>query len=186
METPRTSESILLRNAQLVAEKCLSRQVSPYCSSPGLQRTGEVVAAIHQLAKPVGLSEPEIETVLLVAWLHNTGDGQPDSTGESIRIATRFLHEQEMDELQVSQVLRGIRVLQSSQPPQNLSEQVLSDASQLFLSDRYYLEKAVLENRHVSEAQWLAACIQQFREHHYVRPTPTRFFWRRKKKIWRN
>src|SRR4051812_21692350 len=122
METLRTSESVLLHNAQLVAEKWLSRQVPPYYSSPGLQRTSEVIAAIHQLAKPVGLNEREIETALLVAWLHHIGADQPNSVEESIRIATEFLLEQELDEAQVRRVLEGIRVLNGLQPPQNLPE----------------------------------------------------------------
>lgn len=142
------------------------------------QHTRDVVSASYQIAKAVNLSEDQTETILLGAWLHDTGYFQGKSDNheeESIRIAKEFLIELGMTPARIEEVIGIIAATKMPQEPKNLLEEVICDADLYHLASAEYFEKSEQLKREMKvtkgidpdEVEWYEMNIDFFLAHKY-------------------
>lgn len=136
----------LLNKAQLFVEALFEKELPKSITFHTLKHTKEVVAAVQVIGNKCDLSEDELETVMLAAWLHDVGYCRTyeNHEEESIQIATGFLQEEGVTEEKIEQVAGCIAATRYPQQPQTLLEQVICDADLYHLSADTYFEKAEL------------------------------------------
>lgn len=143
----------VLDKTQQFVESLFAKQLPPHFIYHNLKHTKEVVAAVQVIGTGSHLSEPDLETVLLAGWLHDTGYcfRNEHHEDESIRVARQVLMEQEFPAARIAQVIGCIEATKSPQQPKNVLEEVLCDADMYHTTSEAYLEKAELLRQEVME-----------------------------------
>lgn len=118
-----------------------------------LHHTIGVVQGVLEIGRAEGLSEKELEIVLLAAWFHDTGHVKTYAghEAESCALAHEFLERKSYPAAQIEQVLNCIKATKMPQSPQNHLEEVLCDADMYHLSHPTYEQSQVL----LREEWWL-------------------------------
>jgi predicted metal-dependent HD superfamily phosphohydrolase len=143
--------------------------------------TEYVAGQAEKIGISSGLSEEELQIVIIAAWFHDSGfvsrsDGHEE---ESQNIARKFLSSQEMPEEFIKKVLSCIEATKMPQNPgDNLLAQVVCDADMAYLSEDFYMERTVLlrkEWNHESETKlskktYYQETVELFNNHSYYTP----------------
>lgn len=139
--------------------------------------TLEVVAAAEEIGRNSGLSESELNTVLIAAWFHDTGyiktaDGHEEL---SAKFAENFLQKEGVNKSTVNEIVNCILATKVPQNPKNLLEKVICDADLYHLGSeeffnrneflRIELEQGKGEN--FSETEWLENSIEFLSIHRF-------------------
>jgi len=118
-----------------------------------------VVNAAQYIGKNSGLTEEEINIVLVSAWFHDVGFiNDPENHEEkSAEIAAEFLVSKKVDEETINQVRRSIMATRIPQQPKDQISNVLCDADLLHLADDNYFER--IENM---RQEWINLSDEKF------------------------
>jgi HD superfamily phosphodiesterase len=94
------------------------------------EHTKEVVESAKEIGKHSGLSDSEIEILLIAAWFHDTGIIEKYNGHEenSIKIAREFLARNNYPSEKIDQISELILVTKMPQQPKNLLEEIICDA----------------------------------------------------------
>lgn len=108
--------------------------------------TLDVVRAAKEIGKKTGLSDDEMETVLLAAWFHDTGyvkayDGHEE---ESAEIAEQFLKRNNAADGKLEDVRNCILATKYPPSPKNRLEEVVCDADLEHIATDDYTDKSDL------------------------------------------
>ena len=171
-------ETTLIRNTRMHAETILEKKMPSHMCYHDAQHTKDVVWASYEIAKALNLSEEQIETILLGAWLHDTGyhNGKSDlHEDESINIARTFLAKENVDPERIEAVVGVIEATRIPQKPTNIMEEVICDADLYHLaSDKYFekseqLKKEIVKTKGLAldDAEWFAMNVAFFEQHDY-------------------
>lgn len=163
--THTTIEVSILEKTKAYASGLLVEKLPAAILFHTLEHTLDVVKAVEKIGLKSGLNENEMETILLAAWLHDTGYcyDAVHHEEESIKIANTFLSAQHYPPEQIGSIANCIAATKIPQNPQNLLEQVLCDADLAHLGKKGYSKKAellrketsLLENTTISQREWL-------------------------------
>jgi len=106
----------------------------------------EVVEAATEIGQNSGLTEKELELVLLAAWFHDTGlrKAYKEHEEASAEIAREFLLKHNYPEEDIKAVEANILATRMPHNPGNLMEKVLSDADLIHLGKKGYNAKCEL------------------------------------------
>jgi predicted metal-dependent HD superfamily phosphohydrolase len=139
--------------------------------------TVEVAAHTMEIAEGMKLSTPEMETVLLAAWFHDTGylQSPQDHERRSAEIAVTFLKNQHYPEEKIENVVGCILATKVPQQPKNLLEQIVCDADLLHLGKKECLRKGEMlrmeleafNGEQISQRDWLKRSIDFLKHHHF-------------------
>ena len=139
--------------------------------------TVQVVEASIEIGKGSKLNDSELEIVTLAAWFHDTGYIEKFKEHEkiSVQIATKYLNAQEYPKDKTKRVLSCIEATSLSQKPNNLLEEVISDADLINLGKTNYDEKSKLlktetelaTDKAYSEIDWLNVEIDFLTSHKF-------------------
>jgi predicted metal-dependent HD superfamily phosphohydrolase len=143
--------------------------------------TEYVAGQAEKIGISSGLSEEELQIVIIAAWFHDSGfvsrsDGHEE---ESQNIARKFLSSKEIPEEFIKKVLSCIEATKMPQNPgDNLLAQVVCDADMAYLSEDFYMERTVLlrkEWNHESETKlskktYYQETVELFNNHSYYTP----------------
>ncbi|QHT66486.1 HD domain-containing protein [Rhodocytophaga rosea] len=153
----------VLDRTQQFVESLLNRQLPAHFTYHNLKHTKEVVAAAQVIGTRSQLSEHDLETVLLAAWLHDTGYcfRIREHEEESIRLAKEILTEQQVEEVRLNQVVGCIAATRYPQQPQNILEEVLCDADMYHTASEEYMERAEQLRHEIME---ISKCVISRRE----------------------
>lgn len=171
-------ETTLIRNTRVHAETILEKKMPSHMCYHDAQHTKDVVWASYEIAKALNLSEEQIETILLGAWLHDTGyhNGKSDlHEDESINIARTFLAKENVDPERIEAVVGVIEATRIPQKPTNIMEEVICDADLYHLaSDKYFekseqLKKEIVKTKGLAldDVEWFAMNVAFFEQHDY-------------------
>jgi predicted metal-dependent HD superfamily phosphohydrolase len=146
-----------------------------YYHSPA--HTQEVAGNAIEIGKNSGLSDEEIEIVVLAAWFHDTGFtityyGHEEA---SISIAEEFLKENNYPEDKIKKVSDAISVTKITSVPNTLVEHVLRDSDLHYLGTKDFFNKYELLrkewgkvlNKVYTEIEWLELNIDFFFNHKF-------------------
>ncbi len=170
-----TLETDLLDRSKEYVESFLEQNLSDEIFYHDLEHTHEVVKAADEIGRASGLTDDQLETVLIAAWFHDTGyfKGKINHEKESKNIAEEFLRDQGINEKKVTEVGGCIIATKIPQRPTNLMEEVLCDADLYHLSTSEFFRKSELlrkefsltGNNEIKDKEWLKANIKFLKKH---------------------
>lgn len=170
--------SKLLEATETFVTHLLSEELDSRYLYHNLKHTQRVVQSTKELLEHYGLDEKERNTLLLAAWLHDTGytRGSADHEKESSRIADKFLSEQGVEAGTIEQVSGLIMATHRYHEPDNPLEEIIRDADAFHLGAKNFVEISELLREelsrmgiaHYTTGEWREANIEMFRtEHHF-------------------
>jgi HD superfamily phosphodiesterase len=145
-----------------------------------LTHTAEVVKIAKEIAEASGVSEEDLEIILIAAWFHDIGyidkcDGHED-IGKNY--AKEFLEEKNYPAEKIQTILSLIEATRLPRNPQNLLEEIICDADLYHLGTAEFenkgdLLKSEIEIKHgkeILDEEWLDKSIKFFDVHKFYTP----------------
>ncbi|RFM27347.1 HD domain-containing protein [Deminuibacter soli] len=166
-------KKLLNKEAKYVA-RCFKKKGKDKLCFHNFAHTRYVVKQVKRIIRGMKLPENDVFVLLSAAWFYDTGYLLTGDTGTmSAFSAQAFLEDQPEDKTIAPQVASLLTAVYSRQKPQNLPEEILSDAVQVYLAKRSFWKKnelcrketAWLQHRKISKAEWMQVTLD-FMEHH--------------------
>jgi predicted metal-dependent HD superfamily phosphohydrolase len=135
-----------LSDVELYVTDLLKNAESRGFAYHNLSHTKEVVDAVRLIGTNSGLSDDDLESVLLAAWFHDIGYlmNYSGHETESIRITREFLTLHGVDEKRLNTILACIEATRIPQSPKNKLEEVICDADMYHLSHDNHLGRSLM------------------------------------------
>lgn len=172
------AESDLLRRSKAFASDLLKKDLPDKYLFHNLKHTETVVRAAETIGRASHLSEDDLDTVLIAAWLHDVGycAGVHEHESRSADTASKLLKEWGASEKKIAEVQRTIMATKMPQNPTDILGQVLCDADLAHLSQddletcgsnlRKEFE-AIKDLRFENDAAWYQFNIDFLENHKY-------------------
>jgi len=142
-----------------------------------IDHTQSVVDAAVEIGQAEGLTDEELELVLIAAWFHDTGHCERSQGHEEVSqgIAADYLLSVDYPPEKVKMVQSAIAATKMPQSPQNKLEEVLCDADLAHLAKKGFFKKAdslrrernAVENQEYSDEEWINENIDFVQGHQY-------------------
>jgi len=138
-------DNIVTKASEYVTE-LLTKTLPSNCTYHNLVHTHQVVDAVTEIGKNSGLTEDQIEILILSAWFHDTGfvTGFEDHEGKSIQIAEEFLKENHYPSEKAALVLKTINATDIAIKPVVILEMIIRDADIVYIGMEKFYEKSFL------------------------------------------
>jgi hypothetical protein len=133
------------------------------------------IKAAEEIGRGVALSEKEMETVRLAAWLYDN-DSSSFDISQKASIIDDFLTSQHVSIQVIRQAYGCIQATRLPCKPTNLMEETLCDACSCYIADKAYFEQAKLfkkeikKEKQISKQEWLEDQINLFTNHRFFTP----------------
>jgi predicted metal-dependent HD superfamily phosphohydrolase len=136
----------ILKSASEFVNKIQTGEIPQGCVYHNITHIEEVVEAARDIGENSGLSEKELELVLLAAWFHDAGISKTYQRHEeaSAEIAASFLKKNNYSEEDINVVVKNILATRMPHNPGNTMEMVLSDADLIHIGKKGYNAKSEL------------------------------------------
>ncbi len=152
----------------------------------------DVVKAVQVLGRDAGVSEEEMELLILAAWFHDAGydKGSAGHEERSVEYATAFLTQQNYPAERIAQIKGCIMATKMPQSPRVLLESILCDADLSHLGDVNYWsqcghirqEIALTRDKIMSDEEWLEFELEFMQKHRYHTGYAEKNYGKRKKR----
>jgi len=111
-----------------------------------INHTTEVVEACEKIGKKSGLSDDDIEILLIAAWFHDVGylETSEQHEEQSAKAARKFLEENNYPEKKINRITSAIMSTKLPTSPKDLLEEVLCDADLLHVGKEEFFDKSDL------------------------------------------
>jgi predicted metal-dependent HD superfamily phosphohydrolase len=173
-------ETSLISQARQMAEKTFSGKAFEKRDFHNLDHTREVVRAAEEIARQSDLSDDEIESVVIAAWLHDIGYEQGSENHEDVAaaIASKVMTEWGATREKVIAVTEAIAATKMPQQPKSMVSKVLCDADLYHLSSRKCDESGSklreewrsLGFKEMKDDEWLTFNMEFMQSHRYHTP----------------
>jgi predicted metal-dependent HD superfamily phosphohydrolase len=184
-------ETMLVSKSKEFAEHLLSKLPKEYAYH-NLGHTKDVVKAAEEIGRNSNLSSDEMETLLVAAWLHDTGYkncciGHEKFSAEE---AVKQLKTWGAPDQKIDSVKRAIEATRMPQNPKTILEEVLCDADLYHLSEEHLVEDSeklrhewqVTLNKDFTDSEWVANNLEFLKSHQYFTPYAKSILEERKKR----
>jgi predicted metal-dependent HD superfamily phosphohydrolase len=172
-----TQEQILAAARHYVTE-FYNQNVNPEFVFHNLDHTEDVAEACSTMADHYQIKEDDRFVLILAAWFHDTGYSKGTAAGheeESVRIATEFLRQHNVDDEIIQRVGSCIRATKMPQSPVSQVEKILCDADLFHLATDDFKarnqllkqEQEILLGHKISKKDWKKNNIQFLGNHKY-------------------
>ena len=171
-----SANNIIEKTSEYVSKSIKEKMPKNYLFH-NLKHTKRVAKDSASIGLGSGLSEEEVEPLVLAAWFHDIGYaekyvGHEDSSKE---LARNFLKEQKYPEEKIDQVLACIEATRMPQQPKNMLERSLCDADLASLgkggygkrSEKIRIEWEIAKKEFFSEVDWVQSEIDFLEKHEY-------------------
>jgi len=176
----------ILKKVEDFIEDLFKKKLSPDLKYHDLSHTKNVVEAAKDIGKNSGLTEDELEMLLLAAWFHDSGFTEIYTGHEeiSIKICSNFLRLHNYPEEKIEKVNSIIKTTIVSSIPDNLIEMVIKDADISYMGKKIFFTKS-LGLRHewdkylgkqYSEDEWLQNNIDFLSANKFYTPYANKIF----------
>lgn len=180
------SSAILIKAASYLRH-WYQREVPNAFVFHNFHHTQDIVNAVQELADREKLPARQAGAISLAAWFQYAGLAidEEDFRTHSAQIADVFLREEAYDQDLREQVIALIR---NSAQPASLSEQILYDATHLYLAEKDFftrtkllrVEREELNGRPFTEKAWAEYLLDLLLHHNYYTPRVQKKYGRRK------
>ncbi len=129
-------ETKLIAKAKALAEKTFSGKAFEKHNFHNIHHTEDVVKAAEHIGLKSELTDDEMESVLIAAWLHDVGYEQGSSNHEAVAAekARKMLEGEGATEQKIRAVVEAIESTKMPQQPKSIVSKVLCDADLFHLS----------------------------------------------------
>lgn len=168
--------SEILEKTEHFVTDLLTNQLDSKYLYHNLRHTQRVVESTQELLNFYNLKDKENNTLVLAAWLHDTGytKGTENHEEASCSIAKEFLESQGFDNGLIQNVSALIMATKRFYQPKNLSEEIIRDADSSHLGQKSYLETSELLREELAKLgiaeysfkEWQEANVKMFRSEH--------------------
>ena len=168
-------ETLLLK-AEKYVFLLLTKELNTNFLYHNFSHTQRVVNAIKELIVGENISEVDANILVLAAWFHDVGyiKGCENHEESSVRIATNFLEEYNIDDSIINTVSRIIRVTKKGAEVDDILEKVMRDADCAHLgnkgfsdvSDLLKEEGNLVYDKDYSDSEWIQENIQFLANNH--------------------
>ncbi|MBL6449704.1 HD domain-containing protein [Fulvivirga sp. 29W222] len=136
-------ETELVKRSKQYAEEVLGSLPKEY-SYHSLIHTQEVAAAAEEIGNKIGLSQEQLEIVIVAAWFHDVGYkcGFKNHEEESARLMREKLAEFNVTPEKIDEVEKIIKSTQMPQSPEDELSKVMCDADLYHLSSDIYFVRS--------------------------------------------
>lgn len=181
----------LIEKSRQYAEKILAELEGKY-TYHNIDHTKQVVKAAEEIGTYEGLSEDQLETALIAAWIHDTGYsmGCEHHEHNSAKAAEKLLKEWGADEEKIQAVNDAIEATVMPQSPKDIVGQVLCDADLYHLgngnlgeiSQRLREEMTQTKKKEFTDEEWYKFNIDFLESHSYFTDYGKKVLEERKRK----
>lgn len=179
--------STLLTKAASYVRHWYQREVPNAFVFHNFHHTQDIVNAVQQLAEGEKLPAGQVEVISLAAWFQYTGLAieEEDFRTHSAHIAEVFLREEACDQKLREQVTT---LICNGDQPTSFSEQILYDATHLYLAKKDFftrtkllrVEREELSGRPFTEEAWAEYVLRLLLHHNYYTPRVQKKYGRQK------
>ncbi|EDP98405.1 Pycsar system effector family protein [Kordia algicida OT-1] len=169
----------------------LNKKVDQSYVYHNLTHTKSVVAKTKELIEGLGIEEKQANLLIIAAWFHDTGyvNGIDGHEEESVKIATAFLKNHEISEEDLNVINQLILATKMGRKPENLLEQIISDADCGHIGSKNFAEVTELlrkeieltQGESISESDWLKENIRFLSEQHTFHTSFASKNWQKRK-----
>ncbi len=169
-------ETALIEKSKAYAESILSQMSDSY-TYHNLDHTSKVVDAVFEIGKVSGLSEDQMESAIIAAWIHDTGyiQGAENHEYNSVEGAKKLLKSWGASDAKITTVSEAIKATEMPQSPKDIVGQVLCDADLSHLAGDNLLETAqslrselaTTKDKEFTDKEWVKYNIQFLDQHTY-------------------
>lgn len=185
-------ETKLIQKSREYAEGIL-KNLPKHFTYHNLQHTIKVVKAAEEIGLHSGLSDDEMESVIVAAWIHDTGYEEDCNRHEetAIRNAMKLLTEWGASPQKIQTITGLIKATKMPQQPTTMAEKVLCDADLSHLGDDDIIEcgnqirkefETIKKITFNTDEEWTEYNIKFFSDHQYFTPYGQTILQKRKKK----
>lgn len=170
-------ESELIRKARAFAESVFADPTFKSRPFHNLRHTQDVVSATEEVGSHIDLTEDEMESALIAAWLHDVGylNGKGDHEKNAADKAAELLLSWGASHKKILEVTEAILATKMPQQPRSIISQVLCDADLYHLateecteqSERLREEWKIADNNTMVEEDWLKQNLEFLENHRY-------------------
>lgn len=171
-------ESEFVRKARQHAEELLGNRLPRQFVYHNLEHTSDVARAAKIIGEVSRLTDDQLDTVLIAAWLHDIGyvDGWNEHEQQSVATASKLLQEWGASAKKIDDVSRTILATRMPQSPQDIMGEVLCDADLHHLatdklkqcSENLRKEMGTVKDvQFKSEEDWLEYNLSFLKKHEY-------------------
>ncbi len=168
--------SQLIDNAKNFVTTLLENELPSNCLYHNLTHTLRVFKSLNEIIENSSLSNEDIEVLQLSSLLHDTGyiHGCENHESESVKIATNFLTENNIDQAIIKRVSDCIMATKFDAEPQNELEKIIRDADSSHFAKDYFQEASELLRQELkldeifsySKNEWLTENIAVLKYKH--------------------
>ena len=170
-------ETLLLKTEKYIFS-LLTKELHNDFLYHNLSHTQRVVNAVKELIAGENISEVDANILLLAAWFHDVGyvKGCEKHEESSVRIATNFLHEYNMDDSIIDAVSALIRVTKIDEEPDGILEKIIRDADTSHLGKKSFTDTSdllkeelnLIHEKTYTDSEWIQENIHFLANtHHY-------------------
>jgi predicted metal-dependent HD superfamily phosphohydrolase len=140
-------ENLIVQESEKFIRELYEKEMPESLKYHDIEHTEYVANQAERVGKRSGLSQEELQIVIIAAWFHDSGfvsrsDGHEE---ESQKIARKFLSSKEIPEDFIEKVLICIGATKMPQNPgDNILAQVVCDADMAYLSEDFYMQRTAL------------------------------------------
>lgn len=184
--------STVLQEAEVFVVDYLDRNLSDDYTFHNSEHTRQVVKAIREICNGFDLTEHERELLELAGWFHDTGyvKGKEEHEKSGCKLARIFMDDYDYSEEDVEKVHQLIMATCMDASPNNLLEEIISDADLSHLGkDTYWdltgklrMELTLTRNIVLSEQEWVEKELDFMESHQYHTYVAHELFNARKQK----
>lgn len=152
-------------------------ELPPQVVYHNFEHTNQVVKHTFEIGTAEGVSEEDIEMLLLAAWFHDIGfvHGYEKHEEKSKEIAENYLYKLGYNSHKIEKVTTLICVTKMPQKPTNKLEEIICDADLYHLGTESFVEKSnllrseweMLCNKHLTDIEFLTANETFLKSHKY-------------------
>ncbi len=173
-------ETKLIAKAKALAEKTFSGEAFEKHNFHNTHHTEDVVRAAEHIGRKSELTDDELESVLIAAWLHDIGYEQGSSNHEAVAAekARNMLEGEGASEQKIRDVVEAIESTKMPQQPRGIISKVLCDADLFHLSTDKCDENGLnlrsewksLGFKDMKDEEWEQFNLQFMESHRYHTP----------------
>ncbi len=173
-------DSELIKRSRTFAEEIFKDRAFEKRSFHNLGHTLDVVKAAEEIGRSSQLTDDELESVIVAAWLHDIGyaEGAQDHERKAAEKARELLSEWGMPQKRIMEVTEAIMATKVPQQPRSLVSKVLCDADLHHLSteacqtkaELLRAEWAAIGDKVLTDADWIKANLEFMENHQYHTP----------------
>ena len=152
-------------------------ELPPQVVYHNFEHTNQVVKHTFEIGTAEGVSEEDIEMLLLAAWFHDIGfvHGYEKHEEKSKEIAENYLYKLGYNSHKIEKVTTLICVTKMPQKPTNKLEEIICDADLYHLGTESFVEKSnllrseweMLCNKHLTDIEFLTTNETILKSHKY-------------------